>query len=59
MLPVYPVMTDLGSADLLASAKLRGLETKRRVIEQLGGTLTVREVAEALLQLFGGRGKMG
>jgi hypothetical protein len=48
MLPGYPVMTDLGSADLLASAKLRGLETKRRVIEQLGGTLTVREVADLL-----------
>ena len=40
--------TELGSADPLARAKLRGIEAKRRLIELLGGTLTVKEVADLL-----------
>jgi hypothetical protein len=42
------VTTEHGSAAPLASAKLRGLEAKRRIIEQLGGMLTVKEVADLL-----------
>jgi hypothetical protein len=32
-----PLITELESADPLASAELRGVETKRRLVEQLGG----------------------
>jgi hypothetical protein len=48
MLPGFPEITELGSAAPLASAKLRGLEAKRHLIEQLGCTLTAKEVADLL-----------
>jgi hypothetical protein len=42
------VATDPGDADPLIKAKLRGLEHRKRLLEQLGGTLSVEEVADLI-----------
>jgi hypothetical protein len=46
-LSVSPVV-ESGATDPLARAKLRGLDGRRRLIEQLGGTLTAEEAADLL-----------
>jgi hypothetical protein len=47
-LSASPVVEELGSADPLAKAKLRGIETRKRIRQQMGGTHTADEVADIL-----------
>ncbi len=47
-LSASPILTELGSAEPLAKAKLRGLVQRKQVLEQMGGTLTAEEVADLL-----------
>jgi hypothetical protein len=45
---VAPVINSLTGADPLAKAKLRGIDTKKRLLDKCGGTLSATDVAELL-----------
>jgi hypothetical protein len=47
-LSASPILSELREAGPLAKAKLRGLAGRKRVIEQMGGTLTAEEAAGLL-----------
>lgn len=47
-LSASPILSELREAGPLARAKLRGLVGRKRVIEQMGGTLTAEEAADLL-----------